>query len=336
MPCPHCGATPSQADQASGGSGNWWNGGASWDNGNNGGQGQSAWSQSGAAWGNFSPTGDTRWDQVPQYSFESSTPSFAPPVSDSQSASPANAQNAMHSVEPQRSLIPISPQANAGLSLQSWQQAGGSESSLPVLSTPSLEQLLPALPEESTYVPPMYTKPRPVTPPYRIISGLLSVIIVSLLICAGAGYYARTSGLLGNVMRSLSGAPPASLAMKNARPPDPPDKIDKGPAYDHIPSAATASRINKETNAPVDQVREFKPGQVIYLTYTVPHPRDKGTVTVKWYTNNSFFTSQTQEFKPSQDTYNAAAEMKYAQPAEGKVELYWNDQLAQTLYFVVR
>jgi hypothetical protein len=57
---------------------------------------------------------------------------------------------------------------------------------------------LPALPhlneEGAIYIPPMYTKPRPIIPRYRAISGLISVLIVVILFCSGAGYYAQASG----------------------------------------------------------------------------------------------------------------------------------------------
>src|SRR2546425_2007307 len=55
----------------------------------------------------------------------------------------------------------------------------------------NLSALVAALPEEAgtIYVAPMYTKPRPIIPRYRAISGLLSVLIVAMLLCVGTGYY---------------------------------------------------------------------------------------------------------------------------------------------------
>src|SRR5207245_6607942 len=56
--------------------------------------------------------------------------------------------------------------------------------------------MMPALPgaEGPIHVPAMYTKPRAIIPPYRAISGLISVIIVFFLLCTGAGFYAKATG----------------------------------------------------------------------------------------------------------------------------------------------
>jgi hypothetical protein len=257
---------------------------------------------------------------------------------------PADEQNARayQQMQPpqgheQRSLIPVSFQDN--LNLQPVQQ----EYALPIIQSPSLERMLPALPEDATYVPPMYTKPRPIIPRYRIISGMISMLIVMLLTCSGLGFYAKSSGLLHSLRVWAAGGPPPSLqAVQNNALPNPKNTPDKGPAYDIIPSAATTSRIDAKTKVPLDQVKIFKPGQTFYLTYIIPQPKDKGTVTIKWYTNgNLFITSPPQQVDPKQDNLNqgnlnSAVAIEFAQPAEGKVEIYWNDKMAQTLYFVVR
>ncbi|MBV8695016.1 MAG: hypothetical protein JO183_05955, partial [Ktedonobacteraceae bacterium] len=71
---------------------------------------------------------------------------------------------------------------------------------------PNQMSMLPALPDEAhgaIYVPPMYTETRAIIPRYRAISGLLSVIVVVLLMCAGTGYYAKTSGVLSRIGQAL-------------------------------------------------------------------------------------------------------------------------------------
>jgi len=56
-------------------------------------------------------------------------------------------------------------------------------------------------------------------------------------------------------------------------------------------------------------------------------------VTARWYTNNNFYQMSTSTtIKEASSGYFP---MQYLQPAEGKVELYWNGQLAVTLFFVV-
>ena len=92
----------------------------------------------------------------------------------------------------------------------------------------------------------------------------------------------------------------------------------------------TAEKDRASDNASFDV--SLKVGDTIYLTYSV-HPKAPGTVTVKWYTNNNLY----EESKPIPvaDAVSGYVPIQYSQAAEGMVELYWNDQLAMRLYFVV-
>ena len=85
------------------------------------------------------------------------------------------------------SLLPVPYQAQqVPFPFQPGSNIAGS--SLMPLPAQNINALLPALPDqgESVYVPPMYTRPRPIIPRYRAISGLLSVLIVTLLLAASA------------------------------------------------------------------------------------------------------------------------------------------------------
>ncbi len=198
--------------------------------------------------------------------------------------------------------------------------------------------LVPAPPttEPVVHIPPMYTKPRPIIPRYRAISGLLSVLIVFGLLCAGAGYYAKVTGKLTFLHYVLGDARP-----KNTPPspvtelPIPPMMLQQGPAFNIIPSATTASKVAFVSNTVValNPTNQFKVNQAIYLTYSV-HPRSPGTVTLKWYTNSTFFNSFDKPVTKAQES-TGYAEIQFAQPLEGKVEIYWNNELAVTLLFVV-
>ena len=239
--------------------------------------------------------------------------------------------------KPENSLLPVPYQGGMGLQR---------------VPQPNAMQLMPAPAQDITiappeheegvvYVPPMYTKPRPIIPRYRIISGFLSVLIVSLMLCGGAGYYAKASGKLDMVSRVLTGNNPLPANILPTAPalPDPPDTVDIGSpdAYNAIPSATTTSHLIKGTTIAAQTDRIFKPNVTFYLTYSV-HPPTDGTVTIKWYMNNmqlpySVITGQP---LPAEQNQTAVTEMVYSAQAEGKVELYWNNQRAQTLYFVVR
>ncbi len=204
----------------------------------------------------------------------------------------------------------------------------------------AVEHLLPPMPDmpESVYVPPLYTKPRPLVPRYRIISGTLSVLIVALMLCGGAGYYAQASGTLGKVVRQFTGAPPPPVKAQTAQKlPDPPDTIDPGPASNIIPSVTTTLHLNNN-NLALETDKVFTVNQTFYVTYTVSPPTGQdGKVSMKWYMNKQFFLPVTSDkVIKGGETWNGWSPMQYTQPAEGSVEIYWNDQLGERIYFVVQ
>jgi hypothetical protein len=195
--------------------------------------------------------------------------------------------------------------------------------------------MIPAIPGEEgpIHVPPIYTRPRAIIPPYRAISGLISVIIVFALLCTGAGFYAKATGKLTFLHQIYGDARPDNI--KTTQPatlPVPQTLPTFGPASLIINSAATASKIDPATAQPQVPTNLFKVGDTIFLTYSV-HPKSPGIVTANWYTNNNFYQKSTST--SIKDASSGYFPMQYLQPAEGKVELYWKDQLAVTLYFVV-
>jgi hypothetical protein len=200
----------------------------------------------------------------------------------------------------------------------------------------AMERLLPSMTHapESIYVAPMYTKPRPLIPKYRAISGLVSVIIVALLLCGGATYYAKASGRLHGLSILLGRSLPANIqptAVPNL--PDPPQQTDSGPAANIINSAITTSGVDAN-NLARDGLNVFQPGQTFYVTFHITSTTS-GKVYARWYTNNTFYT-QTNGTGTLTGANNASIPMRYTLAGNGSVEIYWNNQLAKRLYFVVR
>ena len=274
-----------------------------------------------------------------QQAFPNMQAPAAPPIIQ---ASPGVPQQAFPE---QPSMLPVpyqGPQGFGGMPNQSLmvlpQNQGMTGALVPVGQGP----LLPAIPteEEAVYIPPMYTKPRPTIPRYRVISGLLSVIIVVGLLCSGGLYFAKATGKL-SFLRPLFGGVPVNInAPQAANLPDPAG-VENGPAADVITSATTASKIDPHTAIALQPSQVFTPGQIIYLTYSI-HPRTKGTVVIKWYTNNNPYRTQPVNVTPDPKggSLTVSSSMLFTQPLEGKIELYWNDKgtdvLAKRLYFVVR
>ncbi len=216
-------------------------------------------------------------------------------------------------------------------------EEGTNANALMPVQEQSVADLLAAMPgtEHVTYIPPMYTKPRALIPRYRAISGLISVIVVAILLCGGLGYYAKASGKLNAFAQKVGFVPPPNMQItptltltvpKTAQVP--------GPAYSIINSATTTAHVNAQHVA-IEQDTIFHTGQTIYLTYSVQHPKSPGVVTIKWYTNGLFY----QEAPPTpkiDQPINGYTSEQFQQPANGKVEIYWNNQLAITLNFVVQ
>ena len=370
-PCPNCGAASPLRGQMSIGnwgtpeenSGSWNNAGAgsfSW-----GGQAPNAqeaqWDQipqvsfdapnasnmANNGWASFAPAPpDNPWQSPPQAS-------FAAPDAPSQWGQVAQTPFPQQDVQPQQyspvwgapeqqgsedaaqSMLPVPYQGQNGLQLNQPQDA-----SLPMLMQPptTLAELAPSLPESSVYVPPTFTKPRPLIPRYRIVSGMLSLLIVALAACGGLAYFAKTNSTISTLARTFTGAPPAQgLSATEANLPNPKADPDHGPAYNTIPVAGLSSRIDPHTFAPLQPTQTFTINQVIYLTFTLPNPQD-GTVTTKWYMNNDFYRmgGRPLTVKQNNQALNGNMNMAYATPSEGYVEIYWNGQLAQRLFFVVR
>jgi hypothetical protein len=197
--------------------------------------------------------------------------------------------------------------------------------------------MIPAQPaaDGPIYVPPMYTKPRAIIPRYRIISGLISFIVVIGLLCAGGIYYAKASGKL-TFLRQM-----VNPQYQNIKPsptvllPTPTVNTIPGPASNIINSVATASTIDPNSGYPKNATNTFTVNQKIYLTYSV-HSNTAGYVTVKWFTGgNIYFTSKKMAVPQAKNGVNGNADEVFATPVEGMVEIFWNDQLAAQLYFVV-
>jgi hypothetical protein len=256
---------------------------------------------------------------TPQLSFETQ---YAP-FSQVQPVQPVEAQNQ----DQQQALVPYQQVPPA---------VGQTTMSLQLIPDQVVEQLLPAMPE-IVHVSPMYTKPRPIIPRHQVISSLLSLLIVCLFICGGGVYYAHITGKLAFLHQITGNALPPSIQPKQASLPDPPNKVDMGPAYNIIPSAATALHIDPKTNFVITPVNAFSPGQQFYLAFSVISPNEDGQVSTKWYTNNQYFTTvQSKGLIKAHSNESGSVSITYPQAAEGSVELYWNGQLAQRLYFVVR
>ena len=245
---------------------------------------------------------------------------------------------ATRGAEKQQSLLPVPYQGQPGVNEQALSLL---PMSFPTIS-PGIQQvnsLVPALPdsdqEAPVYVPPMYTKPRPIIPRYRAISGLISVIIVFALLCGGASYYAQVTGKLTGLEKLFGFYTPPSVTAAQKTLPVPSNQLVQGPAANVVYSVGISNKVDNTTGMVPVEVNQFTADEVIYLTCSARPPKD-GVLTVKWYSNGSLYQNiDTPIFKAKGVQQTAILHISYGLPSEGKVEVYWNHQLAATVLFVV-
>ena len=323
-PCPYCGSPSSLLGQTQAGS----------------------WGTAGpvsTTWGGPATPSNEPWnDQGSRFSFGSPAMSQQQ-VWGSYSMTQVQEQPGVQQ-SARQSLLPIPYQENAQTGYQGYPQ-----NQMQLVPMQNGSQMLPAIPDEmgaqeSIYVPPMYTKPRPIIPAYRIISGFLSVLIMAVLLCGGSVYYAKATGKFTGLQRLIGTKPPAPVSAAPApQIPDPPNKVDTGPAVNIITAAATTAHVDPNNLTPRQSDQIFQVNVPFYVTYSARPPKP-GHIIIKWYMNNQHYidTISDKTIDPkTQPSISGDAKMVYSVPAEGKVELYWSDQagtetLAQTLYFAVR
>jgi hypothetical protein len=205
----------------------------------------------------------------------------------------------------------------------------------------AVNSLVPVQPDQEmpVYVPPMYTKPRPIIPRYRAVSGLISVIVVVLLLCAGGTYLAQVTGKLTPLEKFLGFYAPPSIASTARTLPVPSAQQTPGAGNKVITSIGLGNSVDPQSHLIPIYANQFTAGQTIYLTCSI-NASKPGTIITKWYTNNNMYR-EFDRFVTDPKTQNQGLfQMVYNQPAEGKVEVYWRDQqgqqqLAATLLFVV-
>jgi hypothetical protein len=237
----------------------------------------------------------------------------------------------------QQSLLPVPYQDQPGSNERALSLL---PSSFPTIApgVPQVNSLVPALPdsdqEAPVYVPPMYTKPRPIIPRYRAVSGLLSVIIVFSLLCAGAGYWAQVSGKLVGIEKLFGVYTPPPITSNQNHLQVPSNQVVQGPAANVIYSVGISNKIDHTTGIVPVEVNQFTVGETIWLTCSAKPPKD-GVLSVQWYSNGNKYQRSNQDIPHAKGLQTAIVPIVYGLATEGRAEVYWNNQLAATVLFVV-
>lgn len=177
---------------------------------------------------------------------------------------------------------------------------------------------------------------QPEPPPRRRqrLSVLVAILLVVLVVSSFVTISNLTHPGATTTGSHTATTPSPQLTVQPTLPVPSPHPIP-GPAAANITSVGLSDKIDTTTGLILHLTNQFTVDQGIYLSCEVSPSKEGGsaTVSVKWYANNHPYTTSSPATlrKPGKVTFS----LTYGRPAEGKAEIYVNDQLAMTLLFVV-
>ncbi len=233
-------------------------------------------------------------------------------------------------------------------------EESGNPANLPVpLDMAQGSNAFPALSEEmlASRLPPGRKPPAfiPATRPrrpyrlsnYRIISGTISVILVTLLLGGAGTFFLVRAGVFQKAFGNKS-LPPISYHF-----PDP-TMPALGPTPQATPSGNQASKIIKNVTTaknytrnydPINPTTTFAPGQTVNVLWQARNAKANDVISIKWYQNGTLITNlgdqNTKEVIKKDGSWNGVFGLAYPTTSVGKAELYYNGQLGWTIEFII-
>jgi hypothetical protein len=199
------------------------------------------------------------------------------------------------------------------------------------------------------YIPATEEKRKRKLSSWRVISGVLSIMVVCVASCAGVGFLGQQQieRLLPGPIKNILSTPTVDISQVPATPAATP-----GPASKYITSLVTAKNVDASYTA-VDVTSYFQVKSTVYAVMTIVgvSQNQANTLSCSWYLNGINFglkTNTSYTLQPTKATnFHAICALPYNQPGVGMVRVYWNrpasdtsesasDQyLAQTITFAV-
>lgn len=178
---------------------------------------------------------------------------------------------------------------------------------------------------------------------YRILSGTISLGLVLMLVVGGLAFLTVHSGLAARLLGGS--APLAARNTTNLNMPvptltgTPVSTPSTNPAAQVITNVTTALHYSS-TFDPINPTRTFNTGENVNVLWKVKNAQTTDVVSVIWYENGNALTNEgTKDTKttfPKAGPYNGVFALCFPMSGLGKAELYWNNQLAQTIEFAVK
>ena len=183
----------------------------------------------------------------------------------------------------------------------------------------------------------------------RVISGMLSLLLVTVGVCGALGFLGQQqiARLLPGPLRDVVAQPTVDLSQVPATPVSTP-----GPSSKIVTSVVTAKGKDKDGN-PIDVTSYFTVNSTVYVIVNIVGASQSttNTLTCRWFLNGIDFKLKdgtTAPITPSKtSSYRGYCALPYYQTGIGMVKVYWNKPssdsgdaandkyLAQTIKFAV-
>lgn len=176
---------------------------------------------------------------------------------------------------------------------------------------------------------------------YRIVSGVISLMLVVIAVGGGLGFLAVHTGFFQKTFGQKTLAPfqfefpqPTSPALSGTPMPTPGDAN----AVKVIVKVTTAKNYTT-TYDPINVTSAFKIGDTVNVLWQVRSAKANDVISIKWYQDGSAITNidqkNTQEAIAKDGNWNGVFGLAYPNASVGMAELYYNGTLAWSIQFVI-
>ena len=160
----------------------------------------------------------------------------------------------------------------------------------------------------------------------RVISGVLSVLLVTVGVCGGLGFLGqqRLARVFSGPLKTFIAQPTVDMSQIPVTPVSTP-----GPAAKVITSAVTAHQVDPHYN-PIDVTSEFTVNDTVYVVVNIVGASQKGanTLSCRWFLDGIDYNLKSGTSVTVQPTktnsFHGYCGLPYYQTGVGMVKVYWN------------
>jgi hypothetical protein len=166
----------------------------------------------------------------------------------------------------------------------------------------------------------------------RVISGVLSILLVTVGVCGGLGFLGqqRLAKMFSGPLSNFIASPTVDLSQIPVTPVSTP-----GPSAKIVTSAVTAHSIDKDYN-PSDITSEFTVNDTVYVVVNIVGASQTGTntLTCRWFLDGIDYnlkSGTSVAVQPSKtNNFHGYCGLPYYQTGVGMVKVYWDKPTSDT------